>query len=155
MWLSLAPACCLILFITSYNIANKIYYFRIDAPCTVVMTLRKLKTIMPSLKPPVEKMLKSKVVYLISCPRCASCYVGQTSRHLQTRLNEHIQRNGPMKTHLAECQTQISSENVTILHQTSRSEFHLLTLEALYIREYNPATNTKDEYRTRELTIKV
>ena len=28
---------------------------RIDAPCTVVMTLRKLKTVMPSIKPPVEK----------------------------------------------------------------------------------------------------
>ena len=33
------------------------------APCTVVMTLRKLKTMLPSLKPPVEKMLKSGLVY--------------------------------------------------------------------------------------------
>ena len=28
---------------------------RIKAPCRVIMTLRKLKTVLPSLKPPVEK----------------------------------------------------------------------------------------------------
>ena len=32
------------------------------APCNIVMTLRKLKTVLPSLKPPTEKMLKSGVV---------------------------------------------------------------------------------------------
>ena len=30
-----------------------------------------------------------------------------------------------------------------------------LTLEALYIRDWKPTINTKDEYRSRELTIKV
>ena len=34
------------------------------------------------LKAPVEMPLKSGVVYKIHCPRCNSCYVGQTSRHL-------------------------------------------------------------------------
>ena len=33
-----------------------------SAPCTIIMTLRKLKTTMPSLKPPVEKHLRSGVV---------------------------------------------------------------------------------------------
>ena len=31
---------------------------------------------------------------------------------------------------------------------------HLLTLEALYIREIKTELNTKDEYWSRELTIK-
>ena len=31
---------------------------------------------------------------------------------------------------------------------------HLLTLEALYIGEIRPELNTKDEYQSRELTIK-
>ena len=35
---------------------------KIGAPCNVIMTLRKLKTVLPSLKPSVEMMLKSNVV---------------------------------------------------------------------------------------------
>ena len=30
------------------------------------------------------------VVYLISCNKCSTQYVGQTSRKLQTRMKEHI-----------------------------------------------------------------
>ena len=127
---------------------------RSNAPCNVVMTLRKLKTVLPSLKPPVEKMLKSGVVYKIACPRCSACYVGKTSRHVQTRFTEHTKR-APMKTHLQECNTEITSEDIEILHQTARGNIHLLTLEALYIRDWKPTINTKDEYRSRELTIKV
>ena len=124
------------------------------APCTIVMTLRKLKTVLPSLKPSVEKMFKSGVVYKIMCPRCKACYVGQTSRHLQSRFKEH-KRGGPVKIHLNECNVNINEENVDILQTTSRGENHLLTLEALNIREIKPSINTKDEYRSRELTIKL
>ena len=125
------------------------------APCTVVMTLRKLKTMLPSLKPPVEKMLKSGLVYRITCPRCQACYVGETSRHLQVRITEHVQRNGPMKKHLEDCRSTISEENVDILQTSARGENYLLTLEALHIREQKPKINTKDEYKSRELTIKI
>ena len=46
---------------------------RIDAPCTVVMTLRKLKTVMPSIKPPVKK-------------RC----------EVELSINLHVQAVGPV-----------------------------------------------------------
>ena len=128
---------------------------KIEAPCVMIMTLRKLKTVLPSLKPSVEKLLKSGVVYELTCPRCSACYVGQTGRHLQTRLKEHIQRAGPMKTHLSQCSTTLTSDNIEILHATSRGESFLLTLEALLIRERKPSINTKDEYRSRELVIKL
>ena len=124
---------------------------KINAPCTIVMTLRKMKTALPSLKPPVEKVLKSGIVYEIQCPRCKACYVGQTGRHLQTRLKEHLLRPGPMKTHLNKCDTTITEEHVKILHTTTQGENNLLTLEALPIREKRPSINTKDEYRSREL----
>ena len=128
---------------------------KINAPCTIVMTLRKMKTALPSLKPPVEKVLKSGIVYEIQCPRCKACYVGQTGRHLQTRLKEHLLRPGPMKKHLNKCDTTITEEQVKILHTTTQGENHLLTLEALHIREKRPSINTKDEYRSRELIIKM
>ena len=128
---------------------------KINAPCTIVMTLRKLKTVLPSLKPPVEKLMKSGVVYHLSCPRCPARYVGQTDRHMQTRLYEHNHKAGPLKTHLQKCGATLTGDHVEILHATSRGESYLLTLEALYIRERKPTLNTKDEYKRRELVIKL
>jgi len=128
---------------------------KINAPCVIIMTLRKLKTVLPSLKPSVEKLMKSGVVYQLTCPRCSACYVGQTGRHMQTRFKEHLQREGPMKSHLTQCNTSLTEEHVEILQTTSRGEGFLLTLEALHIRERKPSINTKDEYRSRELVIKL
>ena len=119
------------------------------------MTLRKLKTVLPSLKPPVEKMLKSGVVYKITCPSCQACYVGETTRHLQARFKEHQQRAGPMKQHLKDCDTTLTEEDIDILHSSARGEAFLLTLEALHIRELKPTINTKDEWRSRELKMKL
>ena len=45
-------------------------------------------------------------------------------------------------------------DDVEILKSSSRGEDHLLTLEALFIAELRPKINTKDEYRSRELTLK-
>lgn len=128
---------------------------KINAPCNIVMTLRKLKTVLPSLKPPVEKMLRSGIVYKINCPRCTACYVGQTSRHLQSRFREHTKNQGPMKRHMVHCNVTITENDVDILQSTSRGESYLLTLEALHIQELKPSINTRDEYRSRTLTIKM
>ena len=46
---------------SSDHFANSLH--KCQAPCRVIMTLRKLKTVMPSLKPPVEKVLRSGVIY--------------------------------------------------------------------------------------------
>ena len=94
---------------------------KIDAPCVVVMTLRKLKTVMPSLKPQVEIGLRSGVVYKIDCPRCAVCYVGCTTRHWQTRFKEHLQTNKPMEKHLRNCHATIKLKDTQILASCTRS----------------------------------
>ena len=125
-----------------------------QAPCRVIMTLRKLKTVMPSLKPPVERVLRSGVVYKIKCPRCQACYVGQTGRHLITRFKEHQSKKGPVKTHFSQCKVPVEIDRIEILASTQKSEQHLLTLEALFIREIRPSLNTKDEYKSRELRIR-
>ena len=46
-------------------------------------------------------------------------------------------------------------ENVSVLQSTNWSLVYLMTLEALWIREIKPKINTKDEYKSRELTIKL
>lgn len=62
---------------------------RCNAPCKINMALRKLKTFLASLKPSLDKSLKSRVVNKIECTSCISCYVGQPSRHLHNRIKEH------------------------------------------------------------------
>ena len=128
---------------------------RCSAPCTIIMTIRKLRTTMPSLKPPMEKMIRSGIVYKITCPRCTACYVGQSNRHLQTRIREHTKNPGPVKNHLRNCNTTITEEHIDILASTSRGKGYLLILEALFIQELEPKINTKDEWRSRTLTIKI
>jgi len=126
-----------------------------NAPCTLVMTLRKLSTTLPSLKPKMEKNLRSGTVYSIKCPRCKSCYVGQTGRHILTRFKEHQLRPQAVRNHIRECGVSISMDDVQLLKASSRGEEHLLTLEALFIEETKPTINTKDEYKQRQLTIKL
>ena len=60
-----------------------------------------------------------------------------------------------MKKHLQQCGATLTEDQVDILQMSSRGEDFLLTLEALHIRERKPQINTKDEYRSRELTIKL
>lgn len=118
-------------------------------------TLRKLKTVTPSLKEPVVKDLKSGVVYKIKCPRCNACYVGATTRHLQTRVKEHRSRKKQtVYKHLEKCDTVKEDLEVDILCQTWQGEIHFFTLEALWIRQLKSKINVKDEFKSRELVIK-
>ena len=61
----------------------------------IIFTTRKLKTCMPSLKSSFSSELKSKVVYRLECCGCKSIYVGQTVRHLTTRIEEHRKKSIP------------------------------------------------------------
>ena len=63
----------------------------------IILTLRKLRLCLPSLKAPVEKLLKNDIVYEILCSCCKTCYVGKISRHLATRFAEHrTHSDGPV-----------------------------------------------------------
>ena len=124
-------------------------------PIRIVFTLRKIRTVTPSLKEPVEKTLRSGVVYQLTCPRCTACYVGATSRHLQVRFKEHISRkNGVVAKHLALCGIEGHEMEVEVLCTSMHGEVHLFTMEALWIRQLKPSINVKDEYKSRELVIK-
>ena len=128
---------------------------KIKAPVKVVFVLKKLKTLLPSLKPNVEKPYKSGVVYKIECPRCKACYGRQTSRHLIHRIKEH-RRSVPVANHFTSCGNELNfDDNVSILCSYSKSNHHLMILEALMINKLKPSLNTKDEYRSRSLVIKI
>ena len=101
------------------------------------------------------KRVFPRVVYKIQCPHCKVCYVGKISRHLQARFGEHLSRAGPVKAHMTECEGRFTREGVSILGAAPRSEIHLLTLEALWIRETKPYLNTQDTMKSRDLKLTI
>ena len=106
----------------------------------------------------MEKRLRSRVVYKITCSRCQACYVGQTDLHIRTRFREHLHPSQPLGMHVRLCGVTPKFEDkddMTILQSTTRSIPFLETLEALWQRELKPLINTKDEYKSRELTIRL
>ena len=126
------------------------------APVQPIITLRKLKAVMPSMKTTTKFESRSRVVYKITCPGCDTYYVGQTRRHLLTRSREHnYKKTKAVYKHFRDCVgSKVTLNDVKILAQTSRNFDFLLSLEALFIREYGLAVNVKDEYRSRALTIR-
>ena len=74
------------------------------------------------------------------------------------RVREHLGSRGTMKIHFEQCSvdplTICEDDIVTVLDQCN-SISKLLSLEALYINQIKPALNTKDEFRSRTLTLKV
>ena len=63
-----------------------------------------------------------------------------------------------MKAHFETCTTnpsEISEEQIAKVLDSSNSLSKLYALEALYISEIKPSLNTKDEYRSRALTLKI
>ena len=119
----------------------------------VVFTTRKLRSCLPTLKSSFDRDLKSHVVYEIKCNGCGSIYVGQTSRHVTTRITEHQKKDSQVGQHLIECRGATNDIEWRIL-DACRSVEKLMIIEAIYISKLKPALNTRDEYRGRELTLK-
>ena len=127
------------------------------APVQVVLTLRKLKTYLPSLKPQIPKMIKSNVVYKVTCPRCQACYVGKTFRHLCIRYGEERTRAAEtVFKHMKKCggAKQLKDEHIEVLSTVRGGNFRLKIMEALFIRELEPSINIRDEFNDHELVIK-
>ena len=60
-----------------------------------------------------------------------------------------------MGHHFKTCNVELSINHAEIIAKSIKPEYNLMTLEALLIREIKPTLNTKDEYRSRELIIKI
>ena len=112
---------------------------------------------MPSLKPTVEKKIRSDLVYKINCPRCLAFYIGYTHQYLTSRFQDHHKPSRAVGKHLRNCGTldAVRVEDIEILAQSTRGTEYLETLEALWQEELRPTINTKEEWRSRELTIKL
>ena len=101
---------------------------QISEVINIIFTTCKMGSALPSLKAKVSKDYCSRVVYKITCTSCAACHVGQTSRHLKTRVTEHLKDSAPVGSHLLSCAG--NQAEITILHKCPCLS-KLSTLEAL------------------------
>ena len=51
-----------------------------------------------NLKHPIPKPMKSFFVHKFVCPDCNARYIGETTRHLSTRIKEHLETDN--KSHI-------------------------------------------------------
>ena len=106
-----------------------------------------------SYKDKISKGMRSALVYKYCCARCASEYVGSTSRALATRVAEHAGRsfrtnriltnppNSNIYEHANNCDSPITLDNFSILNSCSNiSDLHIL--ESLYIYKLKPVLNS-------------
>ena len=130
---------------------------RLISGAKIIFTPRKLKTCLPSLKTSFARELRSKMVYKLKCSGCNSTYVGQTVRHLATRVDEHYKSDYPVRQHLLDGNKEVggtSELKSEIIDQTANTH-KLLTLGASHIWREWPRINTCNEFRSRELTLKL
>ena len=98
----------------------------------------------------------SNVVYKFSCLRDAGCsYIGQTKRHLVTRVNEHVdlkkldqfdRQKSEIKNHIYDCSScheyKLGFNNFEILKRCQNS-YNTKITEALCIKRLRPKLNKK------------
>ena len=88
--------------------------------------------------------------YKVKCNGCSSICVGQTSRHVTTRISEDQKKDSPVGQHLVEGCGTTPNVKWEIL-DACRGVEKLMTIEATYIKKQKPQLNTRDEYRGRDV----
>ena len=102
-----------------------------------------------NVKDPIPKFLKLFVVYKFVCPDCNACYIGETTRHLSTRIKEHLETD--KKSHIFaylvnnETCKALSTENCFEIIDSVSTLFKLKLKEALHITWKKPSLNKQQK----------
>ena len=115
----------------------------------IVFSPFKLQDLFPS-KDCLPVALKSFVVYKFTCAGCQSCYIGETKRHLPTRIKEHLQTD--TKSHIIQHLNEYSNckdlcdDSCFIIIDHASSSFRLKLKEALHIIWLKPVLNKQKNH---------
>ena len=109
------------------------------------------------MKDPIRRDLKSCVVYKFCFASCNACYVGQTIRHLKTRMNEHLfsDKNSHVYKHIhsnAECKETANNDCFSIIDSDS-TEYKIKIKEAMHIKWLLPVLNHQVKHVTLSLSV--
>ena len=106
---------------------------------------------------PIPKSLKSFAVCKFVCPGCNACYIGETTRHLSTRINEDLETD--KKSHIFEhlinnetCKA-LSTENCFEIIDFASTPFRLKLKEAMHIIWKKPPLNKQQKHVNVSITV--
>jgi len=92
-------------------------------------------------KDKTDKLEKTGIVYQITCSTCKKIYIGETSRQLKKRLEEHRKTtNSAIKEHIDKTGHIIDWHSIKILDQDQNTSNRKIK-EAIYIRKLKPSLN--------------
>jgi len=91
--------------------------------------------------------IKSFLVYKFVCTNCQVSYIGETTRHFQTRIEEHMKKDkqSHIFKHLSsnpDCLNKCNSDSFQIIDK-AKNKFDLKIKEALHINWDKPKLNTQ------------
>ena len=110
-----------------------------------------------NVKDPIPKSLKSFVVYKFVCPDCNVCYLGETTRHLSTRIKEHSEtdKKSLIFVHLVSNDTckVLGAENCFEIIDSTSTPFRLKLKEAMHIIWKKPSLNKQQKHVSISITV--
>jgi len=111
-----------------------------------------------SVKDPVPLDLRSRVVYKFSCAGCNACYMGETTRHLSTRVREDLSRdrNSPVYQHFQQSQACrcLANENCFSIVDCAPNKLKLMLKEAMNIKWEIPTLNKQLKHADLTLSFR-
>ena len=122
----------------------------------IVLTPFKF-TNMFKVKDPIPQFLESFVVYKFVCPGCNVCYIGETTRHLSTKIKEHLEKDkkSHIFAHLVNNETckALSTENCFEIINSASTPFRLKLKEAMHIIWKKPLLNKQQKHVSISITV--
>ena len=112
-----------------------------------------------STKCQTPKECESNLVYRFKCHGCNAQYVGESKRHLKTRLGEHKQRSreSAIKDHNLQCASrtqQLNIDEFTVVDKNFPTWLQRKYYEALYIHNSRiPLLNNKCTRTPQQLNL--
>lgn len=130
--------------ITQEKIKKLCFKYCNNMSIKVVFSSFKIKDLFSN-KDPLPKQVKSNIVYKFQCANCNVSYIGETTRHFNTRINEHLKTDKHSHvykhTHSDEKCFDSCNEKCFSILDTARTKYQLKIKEGLYIEWERPELN--------------
>ena len=105
----------------------------------------------------IDSNLRSNVIYKFQCSSCNATYIGETTRHLKKRMDEHLKYT--KKSHIykhihknASCLESANYDSFSIL-DSAPTKWQLKLKEGLHISWENPNLNRQVKYVGQSLCL--
>ncbi|EZA46952.1 hypothetical protein X777_00560, partial [Ooceraea biroi] len=112
---------------------------------------KKLDTVIKLGKDNLTNNQHTDVVYKIDCLNCAACYIGQTKRHLETRVKEHrsdiskhVSCLSVVSKHRIDNNHEFDWQNIKILHHECHRRKREIA-EMFYIKRHVDSINLQKD----------